>query len=242
METQTRFNLTAAIQTWHQELAAQPGLAPGDLRELESHLSDAVAELRHHGLSEEESFWLARRRLGSPQPLAEEFVKEDPARAWRHRLFWVALALLMVQLCSSASSTAFLVLAHLDQVLPQRVLFYLPIWLQDLCRWTGGGSFYYLPLVAFLVAFALGPVISQGLANRHFLRGRSRFLFVTTLLVLGTLLVHAIVTRMASAPSSGGLMWETESLPGITCMDLMGIAAWVLPSQANPTTTRVEAD
>ena len=53
METRTRFNLNAAIENWQQELAAQPGLAPEDRRELESHLSDSVAELRQRGLNEE---------------------------------------------------------------------------------------------------------------------------------------------------------------------------------------------
>jgi hypothetical protein len=92
MEAQTGFNLTAAIQNWHQELTAQRGLTLEDRRELESHLRDSISELRQHGVSEEEAFRLACRRLGGPQPLAEEFVKEDQARAWRKRLFGKALA------------------------------------------------------------------------------------------------------------------------------------------------------
>jgi hypothetical protein len=204
-----------------------------------------VAELRQRGLSEEESFWLARRRLGSPQPLAEEFIKEDPTRGWRKRLFWVLLAQLMIQLCSSVSTTVFMAVAHFDRILPQRVVSDLPLWLQNVCWWTGRNGFpivYYLPLVAFLGAFALGPVICQALAKRPFLRDRWRFLSVTTILVFGIHLLHAVVIRMASAPSAGGVRWQSESLEVITCMGVIGIAAWLLPSQGNLVSTQLQAD
>jgi len=79
MENQTRFNLNAAIENWRQELAAQPNLASDDRRELEMHLRDAIAGFQQRGLNEEESFWLARHRVGQPQHLGEEFVKANPA-------------------------------------------------------------------------------------------------------------------------------------------------------------------
>jgi hypothetical protein len=63
METQTRFDLNAAIANWYQELAAQPDLTAVVRRELETHLRDTVAELQARGLNNEESFWLARRRV-----------------------------------------------------------------------------------------------------------------------------------------------------------------------------------
>ena len=93
METQTRFDLNAAIENWRQELAAQPDLTPDVRRELETHLRDTVAELQRRGLNDEESFWLARRRVGQPKQLAEEFVKANPAMVWRERVFWMAISL-----------------------------------------------------------------------------------------------------------------------------------------------------
>lgn len=95
MENQTRFDLNAAIESWRQELAAQPDLAPDDRRELETHLGDAIAGFQQRGLNDEESFWLARRRIGQPQQLGEEFVKADPAKAWRERIFWMALGIIV---------------------------------------------------------------------------------------------------------------------------------------------------
>src|SRR6266853_3624592 len=102
METQTGFDLIASITKWRQELTAQAGLTLDDRRELEAHLQDSVADLRHLGLNDEEAFWLARRRVGVPQQLSEEFVKENPARVWRERLLWIALALLGLQLWEAA--------------------------------------------------------------------------------------------------------------------------------------------
>jgi hypothetical protein len=93
MENQTRFDLNAAIENWRNELAAQLNLAPDDRRELETHLRDTIAGFQQRGLNDEESFWLARRRVGQPQQLGEEFVKANPAAVWRERMFWMAISL-----------------------------------------------------------------------------------------------------------------------------------------------------
>ena len=95
MEDQTRFDLNAAIDNWRNELAAQPHLAPDDRRELETHLRDAIAGFQQRGLNDEESFWLARRRVGQPPELVEEFVKTNPAAIWRERMFWMCLAIFL---------------------------------------------------------------------------------------------------------------------------------------------------
>ena len=92
MENQTRFDLNTALENWRTELAAQPSLSAENRRELETHLRDTFAELKARGLSEEESFWLARRRIGQPQQLAAEFIKADPAQVWRERAFWMMVA------------------------------------------------------------------------------------------------------------------------------------------------------
>src|ERR1039457_4363263 len=93
MENQTRFDLNAAIESWRQELAGQPNLASDDRRELETHLRDAIAGFQQRGLNDEESFWLARRRVGQPQPIGEEFAKADPTVIWRGRVFWMTISL-----------------------------------------------------------------------------------------------------------------------------------------------------
>ncbi|MGA2870782.1 MAG: permease prefix domain 1-containing protein [Verrucomicrobiota bacterium] len=94
MENQTRFDLNTALENWRTELAAQPSLSAENQRELETHLRDTFAELKARGLSEEESFWLARRRVGQTHQLAAEFVKADSTQIWRDRVFWMTVALL----------------------------------------------------------------------------------------------------------------------------------------------------
>jgi len=106
MENQTRFDLNAAIESWRQELAAQPNLASDDRRELETHLRDAIAGFQQRGLNDEESFWLARRRVGQPQQLGEEFVKADPAKAWRERIFWISFGIIVFLLLTQILSFA----------------------------------------------------------------------------------------------------------------------------------------
>jgi hypothetical protein len=88
------FNLEQSIENWRNELAAQPNLATDDRRELETHLRDAIAGFQQRGLNDEESFWLARRRVGQPQQLVEEFVKADPNQVWRERVFWMTVGVL----------------------------------------------------------------------------------------------------------------------------------------------------
>ena len=95
MENQTRYDLNAAIESWRQELAVQASLTAEVRRELEMHLRDAIAGFQQRGLNDEESFWLARRRVGQPQQLGEEFVKANPATVWRERVFWMWLAVFL---------------------------------------------------------------------------------------------------------------------------------------------------
>jgi len=95
METQTRYDLNAAIGHWQSELAAQPNLTEEVRRELEAHLRDAIAGFQQRGLNDEESFWLACKRVGQPPHLGEEFVKADPAAVWRERVFWMAFGIIV---------------------------------------------------------------------------------------------------------------------------------------------------
>jgi hypothetical protein len=77
------FELESTIRRWRSELQQLPALSGGDVDELESHLRDAIAALRKQSLSEEEAFWLARRRLGAPEQLEQEFRSIVAAQARR---------------------------------------------------------------------------------------------------------------------------------------------------------------
>lgn len=96
METETRFDLNQAIAGWRTELAAHPGLTKDNLRELESHLREGVAAEVKLGSSEREAFAKALKQIGPSTQLASEFALENTGPIWRQRLFWMALAALVL--------------------------------------------------------------------------------------------------------------------------------------------------
>jgi signal peptidase I len=89
MENQTSFNLNNAIQEWRRHLAQSAAFRSADLDELESHLRDSIPALQDAGLSSEEAFLIASRRLGTRQALESEFGKIREGRTWLNRP-WVA--------------------------------------------------------------------------------------------------------------------------------------------------------
>ncbi|HEX4343762.1 MAG TPA: permease prefix domain 1-containing protein [Verrucomicrobiae bacterium] len=125
METKTRFDLTLAIENWRAELAAQSDLTTEVRRELETHLCDSISELQQCGLNEEEAFWVARKRVGKPGQLEEEFVKADPASIWRERVFWMTLAVLLVWLWSTGSA---IIAAIVSNAARHLLLYEIPRW------------------------------------------------------------------------------------------------------------------
>jgi hypothetical protein len=98
MENQTSFDLNQALTQWRDEFKRQPHLSAEQIRELESHLHDSLAELQQRGLNAEEAFWLACRRFGASQSFAEEMAKVDASRIWTERVFWMVLGVIVTNL------------------------------------------------------------------------------------------------------------------------------------------------
>jgi len=75
MEHTSNFDLNTALQQWLESLAESPQFRPDDLAELETHIRDSVNQLQTQGLSSEESFVIATRRVGAAEKLEPEFAK-----------------------------------------------------------------------------------------------------------------------------------------------------------------------
>ena len=75
MENVSQFDLNASLGLWLRRLAQSPHFRNENLAEMESHVRDSVTNLQSHGLSEEESFLIAIRRVGSVGKLEPEFAK-----------------------------------------------------------------------------------------------------------------------------------------------------------------------
>jgi hypothetical protein len=89
METQTRFDLNRAVEDWRSGLRQSAACRADDLEELESHLRDAAEKLVASGLSEEEAWLVASRRIGTSQVLEQEFAKVNRSDVWLDRLLWM---------------------------------------------------------------------------------------------------------------------------------------------------------
>lgn len=180
METQTRYDLNAAIERWRSELAVQANLTAEVQRELETHLRDAITGSQQRGLNDEESFWLACKRVGQPPRLGEEFMKVDPAVHWHERMFWMALILFSLQIWILACR--FLLKIPLTGMYD-----YFPKQLDPMDSSIFFLLSSFLPIVAFVVYFVRGG-IKPLVAIFQFLF-RSRLIFITTALIL-ILIIH----------------------------------------------------
>ncbi|MEO0333886.1 MAG: ABC transporter permease, partial [Bacteroidota bacterium] len=69
-----QFNLEEAIRGWRKTLRQQPGLEPGYIEEIESHLRDRIDDYCEEGKTEEEAFRLAQAKsVDSAETLADDY-------------------------------------------------------------------------------------------------------------------------------------------------------------------------
>ena len=99
MENPTPFDLNEAIRRWQENLGASPAFGADNLEELASHLRASVGRLKATGLSEEEAFVIAARRIGEQGALEREFAKVNPAgsRSWAVVSFWIVAGIYLCQ-------------------------------------------------------------------------------------------------------------------------------------------------
>jgi hypothetical protein len=106
-------SLEQQIEVWRAHLRKSRTIAASDAAELEDHLREQIGSLVDDGLSEDEAFLVAVKRMGAIDALTREFAREhserlwkqlvlsgdgwdsdaEPAAAYGSRKMWVALAL-----------------------------------------------------------------------------------------------------------------------------------------------------
>lgn len=86
----SNFNLAEQINDYVSLIDGQGSLTASDKNELISHLNDSSEALIEKGLSEEESFIIAKKRIGNPELLTEEYSKVNysfkTSRVWAYLL------------------------------------------------------------------------------------------------------------------------------------------------------------
>ncbi|WP_203566494.1 permease prefix domain 1-containing protein [Aestuariimicrobium ganziense] len=79
----TESGLDQQVGLWREQLAKRPGVDAGDVDELTDHLLGHVDALESVGLSPDEAFLVAVKRVGDQHAIAREFAEENSARLWR---------------------------------------------------------------------------------------------------------------------------------------------------------------
>lgn len=85
------FTINTAVEKWTEGLMASEGISKEAASELEVHLCDAITDLQSSGLTEEESFLIAVRRVGNCESLDREFSSVSQSTVWKRRIFWMLL-------------------------------------------------------------------------------------------------------------------------------------------------------
>ena len=75
MENRTEFNSENNIQKWKAILTKKNNLTKSNIIELENHLLDLIEDLESKGLNKEESFLIAKKRIGKIDDICLEFDK-----------------------------------------------------------------------------------------------------------------------------------------------------------------------
>jgi hypothetical protein len=75
--------LETQIAAWRDFLRRNRAIHSNDLAELEDHLRDQVGELSRVGLSGDEAFLIAVKRMGNLDALSLEFAREHSERLWK---------------------------------------------------------------------------------------------------------------------------------------------------------------
>ncbi|WFE98776.1 permease prefix domain 1-containing protein [Micromonospora sp. WMMD964] len=185
--------LEAQFEQWRRYVLRRRELQPTDADELEDHLRGSVDELVARGLSPDEAFLVAVKRMGSLDELSREFAREHSERLWKQlvltgdpsspaagtrsrRDLWAMLACAAGAVVSVKLPALFGLGFDDDGSFYARnfTLFALP-WLAAFLAWRRSAR---QSVIVILVAlFALGAVA----ANVYPLAGDSQSLVVTSI-------------------------------------------------------------
>ena len=76
-------SVESQIAEWRAYVANAPGVNGHDVDELEDHLRHQISELNAAGLTADEAFLVAVKRIGDLDGLSREFAREHSGRLWK---------------------------------------------------------------------------------------------------------------------------------------------------------------
>src|SRR6187200_848704 len=82
-EPRSSQSLEEQVEQWRSYLRRRQAIRPVDVEELEDHLRGEVTALRGVGLSENEAFLVAVKRMGALDAISNELAREHSERLWK---------------------------------------------------------------------------------------------------------------------------------------------------------------
>ena len=76
-------SLEMQIDAWRAHLRRSQAITAPDVAELEDHLRERIASLEEQGLTDDEAFLVAVKRMGAIDALTREFAREHSERLWK---------------------------------------------------------------------------------------------------------------------------------------------------------------
>ena len=76
-------SIESQIAEWRAYVADSPAVNGHDVDELEDHLRHQIAELKEAGLTADEGFLVAVKRMGDLDTMSREFAREHSGRLWK---------------------------------------------------------------------------------------------------------------------------------------------------------------
>ena len=192
--------MNAAVESWRAELAAQAGLTAEIRRELEAHLQDCIAGFQRGGLSDHESFQLARQRIGQPRQLGTEFKKAMNTNShWSRPLTFGAWALFAISFFLPTLNEA---------------RGYQCAMMQNLF-WDGTMRGEWISIHYELLTLANVLMLASPFLFMLFSRNTRQLLWLHHLILAATILVWAFVVQLIIHQENNGLrigcfVWSTS--------------------------------
>ena len=91
MEYNGSYDLTEMVNDWAAGLKDKPALSESDIEEMKAHLYDSCESLMQKGLSEDEAFMVAKKRMGGSPELDEAYSQANqPVLQMRRSLYILA--------------------------------------------------------------------------------------------------------------------------------------------------------
>src|SRR5918995_3339378 len=75
--------MESQIAQWRAYVGSAPGVNGRDVDELEDHLRQQIVDLNEAGLTSDEAFLVAVKRMGDVDGLSREYAREHSGRLWK---------------------------------------------------------------------------------------------------------------------------------------------------------------